>query len=151
MENAVINENRENTDVFGLCITLCSSGRFFSQYQVCQNCYAMSPFLHCIEHCLHFLPHTLLPSALLQHINRALVSTAIMFLISACPVAKLKLLKPGNIRGEPGHALMACKGQKLSFFLPTGKSKTDGSHFWNVLLYSCLLKCKVNLSRNRIL
>lgn len=63
-------------------------------------------------------------------------------------MARLKQLKPGEIRGEPGHALMACEGRGLSSRFPRRpepERKTDGSHFWNVLLYSCLLKCKVNL------
>lgn len=65
--------------------------------------------------------------------------------------ARLNLQKPGKSSVESGHALMVCQGHESEPSLPTGRSKTDGNHFWNVLLYSCLLKCKVNPSRNRIL
>lgn len=41
----------------------------------------------------------------------------------ACPVARLKQLKPGEIRGEPGHALMACEGRGLSFCSAAGQSE----------------------------
>lgn len=41
----------------------------------------------------------------------------------ACPVARLTQLKPGEIRGEPGHALMACEGRGLSFCSAAGQSE----------------------------
>lgn len=145
---------------FRICTTPCSS-RWDSmmadrmcRHEVCQNyCYK---HLICIifNHAFILLSYPLPLTTILQHFNRALLSPAIIpyhTLLSARRVAKLKLLKPGKIRGEPGHALMACKGHSLSLCSPQAKIKTDGSHFWNVLLYSCLLKCKVNLSRNRIL
>lgn len=79
--------------------------------------------VHYIEPSLHLFLSLLL-SAFLKHINRTLFSPAIIHTpVSACPVAKLKLLKPGKIRGEPGHALMACEGHSLSFCSPRARAK----------------------------